>query len=118
MVRSTPPTWTANPGRHAASGAAADGKLVVRLWQRGPDDIHFSVRDWHSPGAGLCALGGRGMEQLANPESPDHAGMVHSRLARLGIEFHAGHRDHSYGAGLSLWRLQISARAYVDSRRF
>ena len=47
----------------------------------------------------------------------DHARLVSSRHARLGIGLHGRHRAHPHGAGVPLRRLQISARAHVDHRR-
>ncbi len=70
----------------------------------------------NSSRADLCAIGRRGVEQSANPEPPSDARMVHSGPARLGFEFHAGHRADPHGAGISLRSLQVSARADVDSR--
>jgi len=72
--------------RYAASGAAPDCELVVCFRQRGPDDFHLSSRDRHSSGSGIRALGGRSLEQPANSQSPDHAGMVHSRPCTVGAQ--------------------------------
>src|SRR5262249_37915079 len=53
------------------------------------------------------------MEQPPGPESRCDFGVVHSRPARMGLELHGGHRTHSYGAGVSLWRLQVSPGTHV-----
>src|ERR1700741_4448786 len=57
------------------------------------------------------------MEQPADFESWHFAGMVHSRLARMGLEFHGRNCFDSHGAGFSFWSLQVSTRADLDGGR-
>src|SRR5258708_19470782 len=102
MVRSTPSTRTVDPRSHGASGTTANGELVVRVRQRGADNIPLPDRDRYSSCPGLCAVGRRGMEQPANPQSPNRTWMVHSCFAWLGLQFHAPDFSHPHVAGLSL----------------
>ena len=67
--------------------------------------------------ADLCALRGRSVEQPADPQSWHCSRLVHSSLARLGLEFHGRDCAHPHGAGLPLRSLQISPRTDVDGRR-
>jgi len=45
----------------------AHGELVVRLRQRRVHAADAADRDGHFAGAGLCSVGGRGMEQSEHP---------------------------------------------------
>ena len=117
LVRAAAAARRADQGRRAASGAEEHGELVVRLRQREPDAADSAGRDGHSAGAGVCAFGGARVEDAAGSEPSTAAGMVSARDARMGIELHGRRRADPHGAGVSLRRVQVSARADVDSRR-
>ncbi len=60
-------------------------------------------------GTDLCALGRRGMEQSAGPESSGGAWLVHSRHAWMGLQLHGRHCSDSHGAGVPVRSSQVSA---------
>ena len=85
--------------------------------QRRDDRVRASACYRNPARPDLCALRRRSLEQLADSEPPGGLGMVYSRAARLGIEFHAGHRADTHGAGVPVRGLQIPQRTDLDSRR-
>ena len=54
---------------------------------------------------------------LAGSESRRHSRVVHSRDARMGLEFHGGDCFDSHGAGVFVRGLQVSEGTHVDHRR-
>ena len=117
LARAAPATRRPDQGGRAASGAEEHRELVVRLRQRQPGAADPAGGHRHSAGAGLRAFGGQRVELAAGPQSPIAAGLVSARHARMGIELHGRHRAHPHGAGVSLRRLQVSARAHLDPGR-
>src|SRR5216684_8848760 len=117
MVRSPLTACGAHSRSGRASGATKHGQLVVRVWQRRAHRFPPATGYRNSVGTDLCALCRRGVEQPAGPESRYRAWLVHPRHAWMGIEFHGRHCSDSHGAGIPLWRLQISPRTHLDYRR-
>ena len=118
LVRAAAAARRAGQGRGAAPGAEEHGELVVCVRQREPYAADSADRDGNSAGAGVCAVGGACVEQPAGAEPSGAAGMVSAGDARVGIELHGRRGADPHGAGVSVWSVQVSARADVDSGRF
>ena len=100
----------------APSRPALDGELVVRLRQRDARPVHAPDRDGHLPGAGLRALGGRGLPEPAVPELPGAVRLVPAGHALLGLERDGRGDDAAHDPGLPLRRAQVSARDDLGRR--
>ena len=97
--------------------SARNRKLVLCFRQRRTHVFHAPDCHRHSARADLRAFCGRGVEQPADPQSRRFSRLVHTRLARLGLEFHGRDCPDPYGAGLPLWSLQVSQRTHLDRWR-
>ena len=104
------------PAHPRPSRPALDGELVVRLRQRHARPVHAPDRDGHLPGAGLRALGGRGLPEPAVPELPGAVRLVPAGHALLGLERDGRGDDAAHDPGLPLRRAQVSARDDLGRR--
>src|ERR1700722_4577200 len=114
MVRPSFATRSTHSRSRGTSRATKYGELVLRVWQRCAHHLSPATGDWNSAGTHLCALGRRGLEQLAGPESSGHAWLVHPRDAWMGFQLHDCRCPHSYGTSVSLRSPQISPRTDLD----
>src|SRR5579864_2143195 len=76
--------------------------------------FHAPTCDRHFACVDLCALRGRGVEQPADSQPWRCFGLVHTSVARMGLEFHGRDCADPYGAGLPVWSLQVSERTDLD----
>ena len=109
LARAAPAGWRSRSGRSLTHPVPRDTASWFYVFGSAALTIFaLPVVTGDPAGAPLRPLRRRSLEQPADPQSPGHRWVVHSRPARLGLELHGRHRAHPHGAGLPLRRVQVS----------